>query len=207
MKALAASTHKDISSLVVIIFFNLITLVSAWVWNLSLYTILLIYLLECVIIALYSLLKIFIVRDRENFSNLAALWFYKLFFFPLYIAVVGSMLGGYIYYIHELYGGGKKSQFSTYGENLDFIWLAVVSIFLSYGFSFIKDFLISGEYKTLTIVNLFGRVFLRIIMLNIFLMIVSGFLAYFFTQQAAILFLILLKIGFDIFQNKYILHM
>lgn len=192
---------------------NLIPVWGVWFHGWNAREVFMVYCLETIIIGLYTLLKLAIAgiaRPRDEWSNSGGIkvsqpfWFFMLFFtahFGIFVAVQMSIF---------LETSGAEKALGISGT-WDFIthfnkylssnskWF-LLSLVVSYGFLTLKDFVISGAFRSTSLGIImfepYGRIFVQqftVILGSLFIGMGAGKI--FITLFAAI------KIFFDVFMN------
>jgi hypothetical protein len=149
----------------------------------------------------YTKLKVVGVPVKTQSSILAVS---KLFMIPFFMVHFGGFMMGHLIFILVFFApetSGFFWPFSMLGVAFSYfktIWIGVLLLFVSHGYSFYVNYLRSGEYNRLGIQTAMFQPYKRIIIMHVTL-IFGGFLFIFSGQLIAILVLfVFLKIIVDL---------
>lgn len=154
---------------ILLILANLTILFGVAFGGLSLFSALFIYWTESAIIGFYNVLKIlFHSMPIENiFIRLLSRTASAIFFIIHY----GAFMAGHLLFIFLIsFFAGHRYGDAFYGFSSEMA-LSLAALFLSHGYSFIKNFILKEEYKKKTIGDLMGDPYSRIILMHLTLIL------------------------------------
>jgi Family of unknown function (DUF6498) len=190
---------------------NLVPVVGVWAWDWDPKEMFLVYCLETIIIGIFNLAKMAIVTLVKKTDNWHANGkttrqsglFFMLFFLVHYGIFVGVQMGIFF----GVSGIGKESGVTVF--NFFFKWpellhpdsLIVLGIFVfCYCYKMIMEFVLSGEYRSSSLMMLMFQPYGRIFIQQITVIIGSMFLS-FGAGKIFILVFATVKIFFELFIN------
>jgi uncharacterized protein DUF6498 len=189
---------------------NLIPVIGVWFLNWSAKEVFLVYCLETIIIGFFTLLKLLIaglVRKKDVWQTQSAsvtkqpFWFFMLFFllhFGMFVAIQMGMFFA-VSGIGDEHGITLLNFFSKWPSLLNNEAYIMLGVFiLSYGFRFITDFILTGDYKTLSLGYLMFQPYGRIFVQQVTVILGSIFLS-FRAGKIFIFIFALIKIFFEVF--------
>jgi Family of unknown function (DUF6498) len=176
---------------------NLVPLLGVLLLGWSVFAIMLLYWCENVIVGAFNVLKMLFAQPRSLGTNAG-----KLFIIPFFIVHYGMFTLVHGVFVIALFGP-KGNGFSPSPAAFALalrqagIGLGVLAVALSHGFSFLTNYLGSGEYRRASLQLLMAQPYARVVVLHIAIL-GGGFL----TQAlgaplAALLVLVVLKTGID----------
>lgn len=191
------------SSVIALITVNLFPVFGVLFWGWDVFPIMLLYWSENVIIGFYNVLRMVVCTPKKNES-----WIAKLFLIPFFIIHYGGFTLAHgaivITFLGQSYFEGAT------GPRLDILmnivreyglFYAMLSIFLSHGYSFVMNYIRKGEYRQIGIQKLIMKPYSRIVILHVTL-ILGAFLVLILKSQVFILILfILFKIVIDLWAH------
>lgn len=175
-------------SLWLLIFANLVPLAGVYLLDWRVGDIMLLFWIESAIVGFYNVLKMFRIAG-------ALAVFYTLFF----IAHFGAFMAVHLMFLFGLFidPDGTTSTLSDVVRIFGSLWIAILALFISHGFSYAENFLGRREYNFLTITQQMHKPYSRIIAMHVTL-IVGGFLVLALDAPIlALTLLILLKMAVD----------
>jgi len=199
-------TQSDWSLLIA----NLLPVVGVWFFNWSAQEVFLVYCLETIIIGIFALLKMLItglIKKNDEWQTTGGatikqpFWFFMFFFLIHYGFFVAIQMG--IFFSVSGIGDQNNITISNFFSkwpslltNDAYIMLGVFIV--SYGFRFISDFILSGDYKTSSLGYLmfqpYGRIFVQQVTV-----ILGSMLLSFGAGKIFILVFAIIKIFFEVF--------
>ena len=216
---MAPRKEKDNLSLLALIGANLIPLAGVFFFGWDVTLIVLLYWSENLIAGFYNILKMALLKVAQKADN-----FMKLFFIPFFCVHYGGFCAVHGYFlIHFFKIGTGSSPFDTgndwwgpfvfvqllfsviaklwVNKPPEMLW-ALIGLFLSHGISFVENFIIGKEYKTLTLEKLMSQPYQRIIVMHIAIIAGGIFVMKLNSPMPLMIILILLKIFFDLHLHK-----
>ena len=190
---------------------NLLPVVGVWFLDWSPYAVFMVYALETVIIGLFTLLKMGIVtaiRKKDTWYNGPSQTqqsgiFFMFFFLVHYGMFVAIQTGMFVMVsgIGKQYHAGFFDFFLHWPEYLGGdAYYMLAGFFISYGFSMYRNFIRTGEYKTISMMKLMFQPYGRIFVQQLTVILGSMFLA-FGAGKIFILIFAVIKIFFELFIN------
>lgn len=191
------------TSVIALIVVNLFPIFGVIYWGWELFPIMLLYWSENVIIGFYNVLRMIACSPKPKVG-----WFAKLFLIPFFIIHYGGFTIGHGAVIVTFFGQPYFEGVS--GPRLEILWqivrqyglpYAMLSIFLSHGYSFVMNFLRKGEYKQVTLQRLMMRPYGRIVILHVTLIFGAFIIEILKSPLIVLLLFILLKIMIDLWAH------
>ena len=189
-----------LSSVIALICVNLFPVFGVLYWGWDVFPIMLLFWSENVIIGFYNVLRMMACEFKE-----ASAWIAKLFMIPFFIVHYGGFTAAHGIFVFALFGGGLLQ--GSFGPRPDVLWqvvqeynliFAVAALFLSHGYSFVRNYLGRGEYRRYTLTRLVGLPYGRVVLLHITLILGGFLIAFLQSPTAGLLLFILLKIVMDL---------
>lgn len=185
------------SAMITLITVNLFPIFGVLVWGWEVFPIMLLYWSENIIVGFYNVLRLAVCNPEEKTGCTG-----KFFFIPFFIVHYGGFAAGHGVFIIALFGGdaaGSSGVDSLWQFILDSkIFFAMAALFVSHGYSYIKNYLGKGEYRRASVQTLMMQPYKRVVLLHITI-IFGGFLMMALNSPfMGLLFFILLKTGMDL---------
>lgn len=189
-----------------LIFVNLIPIFGVLFWDWSLFNIMVLFWSENIVIGFFNIFKIILAKGqyknfkfsssaikRQDFQNkISDLGAFSMVIFFLFH--YGMFTLGHGVFVFAMFGQGQALR-----PNLI---VGFIALFISHGFSFLKNFIGAGEYKKLSKADVFSAPYKRVIILHVTI-IFGGFAAMMLGSPVyALLFLVVLKISIDLIAHK-----
>jgi hypothetical protein len=178
-------------------------------------SIVLLYWIENLIIGAYNILSMILVKAKSLSAQLEKLLFIP--FFSIHFGGFCAVHGFFLLVFFKLGAGADVfSPKDTWPGPLVFVQLLVsviaqlwksrpaglewpvLCLIVSHGISFVRNFLIGGEYATLTVKDLMGRPYKRIVLLHVAIIAGGVPIMMLDSPVSLVCILIILKIGLDI---------
>lgn len=190
---------------------NLLPVAGVFAWNWSPKEVFLVYCLETIILGIFTLVKMGIVtlvqkkttwQNNKSSPKLTGL-FFMLFFVIHYGIFVGVQMGIFF----GVSGIGKGTGINAF--NFFFKWPQLISndslimlgaFVFCYLFKMLYDFILSGQYTTISLMKLMFQPYCRIFIQQITVIVGSMFLT-FGAGRIFILIFALVKIFFEVYIN------
>jgi hypothetical protein len=183
--------------ILVLIAANLVPLIGAMFFGWSLFEIVVIYWLENAVIGFYNVLKMAMARggDGAVLARLGTMTFFS-FHYGLFWVVHGV-------FVFQFFAG------DTFGVSLDRtglspgnVLIALGSLILSHGVSFVLNFVGGGERMDATVAELMAQPYSRVVILHLTIL-GGGFAAMLLGSPLwAVVMMIVLKIGVDVAAHR-----
>ncbi len=207
--------YSDIS-LVALVVANVIPIYGVVVFGWDAFSIILLYWAENIVIGFYNILKIAFAKAEHPILHLG-----KLFMIPFFTLHYGGFVGVHGLFIFAIFGKDKGSNLMGTGGHswpcfLVFVqmlfnvirhcWMTIPTnmkymigvLFLSHGVSFVRNYILAGEYLTAKPQELMGKPYSRIMIMHIAI-IAGGFMTAMMGSPAGVLIvLVVLKTILDI---------
>jgi len=194
-----ASTWKS-PTVIVLLLANLIPLYGVFAFGWETFPLLLLFWVENVIIGGFNVLKMLLAAPQSGVS-----WGAKLFLIPFFCVHYGMFTFVHGVFVVGLFGKQFRAgaSFPDAGVFLRLIteqhlWIAVIGLAVSHGFSFGWNYLWLGEYRTAALPLLMMQPYGRIVVMHLtilgggFLMMAMG------SPVAGLALLVVLKIVLDL---------
>jgi len=162
-------------------------------WDLL--TIMILFWLETVVIGIFGFLKMIVVAKWRSLQSL-----------PFFIFHYGMFMVAHLLFIFVVFGqfsepitpNDHPELWAKLRDIIGSVWIAIVSLVISHGFSFITNFLGQREYRQVTSRMKVSLPYGRVVILHLTL-IASGFLIQAFGAPViGLLVLIVLKTAVDV---------
>jgi hypothetical protein len=179
---------------------NLVPIVGVLTHHWTVYVVLLLYWSENVVVGLFNVLRMASADPQEPI-----LWAGKLIIIPFFIVHYGMFTFVHGMFILALFGGPQANLArainvaglvqAVRGAGIGY---AILFLFLSHGFSFFHNYIGSGEYRRVNLMQLMAQPYARIVVLHLTTLL-GGFAA---TAAGApliaVVVLVLLKTAVDL---------
>jgi hypothetical protein len=184
------------ASALVLIGANLIPLVGVVAFGWTVFSILLLYWAENVVIGGFNVLRMAFAQPQDAMANMA-----KLFLIPFFVVHYGGFAtvhGIFILALFGPHGTAASPRALPSAVEAQGIGLGVLAMAVSHAFSFIHNYLMSGEYRRAAPYVMMFQPYARVMILHVTILI-GGFLAQTLgAPTVAVVLLIVLKIGVDL---------
>jgi len=177
------------SDTVFIIIANLTTLLGVIFLNWSLFSVLFLYWLESAIIGFFNMVKMIIApsylgdyRDSEDYKNgridSKKIRFLKTILIPFFVIHYGIFMIGHLFFIYFVsFAPYIFTHNGYFPKDIGFsyeIFLPLLMLLFSHGFSFFKNFIVEKEYLKVSAINLMFAPYGRIILMHLTLFLGAG---------------------------------
>ena len=179
---------------------NLIPLAGVVFCKWDVFVVVFLFWLENVVVGFFNLLRmLWVERGAEQFP-LA-----KLVVMPFFLVHYGMFTAIHGIFVLVLFGGmmQRGAEFPTVQTVVDLVtqyhlWFPVLALFASHGYSFIANYVAQQEYRQVTLRDLMGQPYGRVVVLHLTILF-GGFLAMVLQQPVVGAFLlVVLKVGLDV---------
>jgi hypothetical protein len=205
---------KESLSVLALVLANLVPLAGVLFFHWDIAAVVLLYWTENVVIGLYTILKMAVVPLSPPGANIV-----KLFQIPFFCLHFGGFCGIHGMFLLVMFnlGGQVNTLFSgpAWGPLVFFqilfgvirqLWNSrppgmvwpVLCLLVSHGISFVQNFLLGGEYRTLTMEQLMRRPYARVFVMHVAIFAGAAPVMMLGSPMALLAILILLKIGLDV---------
>jgi len=179
---------------------NLVPIAGVMTHHWTVFVVLLLYWSENVVVGIFNVLRMLCADPQESI-----LWAGKLFIIPFFIVHYGmftfvhgmfviALFGGPAYHTaHAMSLAGLMSAVRSAG-----IGYAVLFLFVSHGFSFFHNYLGSGEYRRVSLMQLMAQPYGRIVVLHVTTLIGGALATAAGAPLYAVVVLVLLKTTLDL---------
>jgi hypothetical protein len=191
------ASRRDLPpSALALVLANAIPLVGVLAFHWSIFAVVLLYWCENVVVGAVNVLKILFAQPRSLGTNAV-----KLFLIPFFIVHYGMFTLVHGIFVLVLFGprtNAFPSVFAfTQAIRQSGIGLGVLAIAVSHGFSFLTNYLGSGEYRQASPQVLMGQPYARVVVLHITIL-AGGFATQALgAPAAALVVLVVLKTAID----------
>ncbi|HEY6807960.1 MAG TPA: DUF6498-containing protein [Gemmatimonadales bacterium] len=179
---------------------NLVPLVGVLTNHWSVFLVLLLYWSENVVVGAFNVLRMAYADPQ-----VPVMWFAKLFFIPFFTVHYGIFTLVHGMFVVTLFGGhqyDRANLFSVSGMlhvvRTAGIGYAVAFLVVSHGFSFIHNYIASGEYLRVDLKGLMTQPYARIVVLHITTLIGGALATAAGAPLMAVVVLVLLKTAVDL---------
>jgi hypothetical protein len=189
-------------SLALLVVANLLPLFGVLFWDWDVFSLLLLFWCENVIIGLFGIARIVVSGTTENtFEGL----FLPVFFLVHY----GGFMFGHFMVLFFMYSGGVSDgggvaepadYYRIVVENLS--WVALAALFASHGWSFVENFMGNREHERLTPGQAMALPYRRMMITHVALIVGGFFLIETGQPLAGLILLILMKIVMDVIFHR-----
>ena len=181
------------ASTIALIAANIIPLIGAAFWGWDLGMVMLLYWAESAVIGFFNLCKIVVVGKWA-----------ALFIGPFFVGHFGGFMAGHFVFLYTLFLQGPQTDSSADASLADVaalfagLWPALLVLFISHGFSFLRNFIGRQEYVGRSVHQQMGEPYSRIIFMHL-VIIFGGGLAMIVGETTPVLMsVIVLKIAVDL---------
>jgi hypothetical protein len=177
-------------------------------WNIQ--SILLLYWVESAIVGFFNIVKMVTAQGEliprgllanehvQTAGNIISGVVQKLFLIPFFIIHYGGFMLVHGVFLFALFANPATTSIQSVIQIFQGISIGIVCLFISHGFSFFRNYVMNGEYKTAQPGMLMMQPYARIVVMHITI-IIGGIVSMMFGQQVLILvILIVLKTGVDV---------
>lgn len=187
-------------TVIVLVLANLIPLYGVLGFGWETFPLLLLFWVENVIIGGFNVLKMLVAAPQSGVS-----WVTKLFLIPFFCVHYGMFTFVHGVFVVGLFGkqfragaGFPDAEVFQRLISEQHLWIAVIGLAVSHGFSFVWNYLRRGEYRTASLPALMQQPYGRVVVLHLtilgggFLMMAMG------SPVAGLVLLVVLKIILDL---------
>ncbi len=195
-----AGTVRWLPSASALVVANVIPLAGVVVFGWDVFVVVFLFWLENVVVGFFNLLRmLWVERGAERFP-LA-----KLVVMPFFLVHYGMFTAIHGVFVLVLFGGmmQRGAAFPSVQTVVDIVaqyhlWIAVLALFASHGYSFVANYVAQQEYRRVTLRDLMGQPYGRVVVLHLTILF-GGFLAMVLRQPVVGAFLlVVLKVGLDL---------
>ncbi|MBN1972029.1 MAG: hypothetical protein JW787_00200 [Sedimentisphaerales bacterium] len=201
--------------LLALIAVNTIPLFGVIFFKWSIFYIVFLYWAENLAIGFYNVLKMLFVKVKHPAENLG-----KLFMIPFFMVHYGGFAAGHGFFIFHLFGKEHMVRFIHHRETWPCVFallqklinflgdimqtvppgvrLAILSLFVSHGISFVYNFLMKGENSRTNLPILMFQPYVRVFVMHITVLIGGILLQVTGSPAALLLILVVLKTAIDV---------
>jgi len=146
---------------------NLVPLVGVIAFGWTVFSVILLYWCENVVIGAFNVLRMVTASPRSVAVDAG-----KLFFVPFFTVHYGMFTFVHGIFVLALFGPGGGRAFPGPGTFVAAVgqagvWYGVVAIAASHGFSFVHNYLMGGEYRNASLAQLMVRPYGRVVILHV----------------------------------------
>lgn len=187
-------------ALISLVIFNCVPLIGVAFFDWSLFSVMLVYWLENVIVGIWNVVKMITAKEaRESVGGTLFICLFFIFHYGLFCFVHGI-------FVFVLFGGAFEGM--PFGADTSpefkidgFAWpvlVAAFGLFVSHGISYFTNYLGKGEYLEANSHDLMEKPYGRMMLLHVTIVIGGGLVMVLGQPILALVILVVLKIGFDI---------
>jgi hypothetical protein len=179
---------------------NLVPLGGVLFFGWDVFVVVFLFWLENVVVGFFNVLRMLWVERGAEQAPLA-----KFFVMPFFVVHYGMFTAIHGVFVLVLFGGlgVRGASFPTLDTVVHVIaeyhlWLAVVALFVSHGYSFLTNYVARQEYRRVTLQDLMKQPYGRVVVLHLTILL-GGFLAMALQLPAVGAFLlVVLKVALDL---------
>ena len=192
------------SSVIALILVNLYPVFGVLFWGWEIFPVMFLFWTENVVIGFYNVLKMITCSHKDGES-----WVHKLFLIPFFIFHYGGFTAAHGIFVILLFGRQNVFVQRDYPD-LHMLWeilqkqyvlYAILAIFFSHGYSFVRNYLQKGEYRHYSLSKLMHQPYGRVVLLHITLIFGALLIVALRTQTAGLLLFIFMKIIMDLWAH------
>lgn len=171
---------------------NVVPLMGVVFWGWELFPIIFLYWLESAVIGVYNIAKL----TRKNPAK-------STFLVPIFLFHYGFFMFGHLALVYklfapdDLYGSLLPSRELLFAQVLG-VWPALITLGISHGTSFVKNFLGKHEYKDVDLEELMGAPYRRILLMQTVVILGGWLITIFHAPILGLALLIVLKTIADV---------
>jgi hypothetical protein len=190
-EAIEESRQIRSTSSLLLILANLVPVVGVFFLGWEIGELMLLFWIESAIIGFFNVLKIFVVGKWA-----------ALFYAPFFIGHFGGFMAVHLIFVFALFvNPGESDDLSVTAMAFLTIWPAIISLFISHGFSFLMNFLGKKEYLHKTVKQQMSEPYKRIIIMHVTILF-GGFMVMALSNTLAPLILLIgLKLIIDLYAH------
>lgn len=187
-------------SVVVLVAANLVPVYGVVVLRWSVFEVVALFWFENVVIGVFNVARMWMAAPERP-----GLWMAKLGAIPFFVVHYGMFTFVHGIFVLMLFGSGLEGVSGMPGwadlfgalRQAGLAW-AATALVLSHGVSYVRNYLLSGEFRRATLETLMRQPYARVVVLHL-VIIGSGFLVMAFgLPAAALVLLVVLKVGVDV---------
>lgn len=186
-------------SATVLVVANIVPLAGVLLLGWDVFAVVFLFWLENVVVGLFNALRmLWVERGAERMP--AA----KIALIPFFLVHYGMFTAVHGVFVFALFGRAAEiSGFPTVANVVDVIvqyhlWVAVLALVLSHGYSFVRNYVAAQEYRRVTLQQLMAQPYSRIVVLHLTIL-GGGFLVMALGLPAvAVVMLVVLKVWVDL---------
>ncbi|MFK7793826.1 MAG: DUF6498-containing protein [Gammaproteobacteria bacterium] len=184
------------SSSLALIVGNLVPIIGVLFFEWQLFPLILLYWLENVVIGVFNAIKMLTCSGSESFLQ-------RIFMTIFFSFHYGMFCFGHGTFLVDLFGGELDSiPAAIHIVMQGSLQLALIALVVSHGFSFMKNYLIAGEFREMSISEVMFSPYKRIIVLHVFIIFSGMVLQSFGVTQTGLIILAIVKIIADLMAHK-----
>ena len=184
-------------SALVLVAANLVPLLGVVAFDWTVFSILLLYWCENVVVGAFNVLKILFAEPQSLGANLG-----KIFLIPFFTVHYGMFTLVHGIFVMAMFGPRANFSPSAAGFALAMrqagIGLAVLAIVVSHGYSFLVNYLGSGEFRRMSPQQLMMQPYARVVVLHVTILAGGFAVMGLHAPVAALLVLVVLKTAIDL---------
>ncbi len=162
----------------------------------QLFPLILLYWIENVVIGIFNAFKMLSCSGSESVLQ-------RIFMIMFFSAHYGMFCFGHGTFVVDLFGGGLDSipvALQIIFQNS--LQLAVIALVVTHGFSFLKNYLVGGEFREMSVSEVMFSPYKRIIVLHVFIIFAGMILQTLGVTQIGLIVLAIVKIVADLMAHK-----
>jgi len=199
-RPLANAATWKLPTVIMLVLANLIPLAGVLFLGWETFPLVFLFWLENVVVGVFNVLKMLIAAPQNGVN-----WLAKAFMIPFFCVHYGMFT--FVHGVFVVGFFGKQFRRGAPAPDVDLflrliseqhLWVAVIALFASHGFSFVWNYLKRGEYQRASLAALMQQPYGRVVVLHVailgggFLVMAMG------SPVAGLVLLVLLKIALDV---------
>jgi hypothetical protein len=194
-------------SVLILILANLVPVFGVLFLAWQVFPILVLYWMENVVVGFFNVLKMLTNKptDSTGWRGTASEWASKMAIIPFFCVHYGIFTLVHGVFVFVMFGGFMEeaesaTDFLEFFRNPEILQLMLGAsvLFISHGVSFAVNYIGKGEYKEVTLNQLMGQPYVRVIILHMTIIFGGGLITLLGSPIFALLLLVGLKIGIDV---------
>ncbi len=194
-------------SVITLIAANLFPLFGALFLGWGVFPIMFLFWLENVVIGAFNVLRMLVASPSAPSK-----WMFKVIGVPFFVVHYGMFTLGHGVFVLELFGGDLMGNSKGWpltlerilgGLSAHHLWVALLALVASHGFSFAWNYIRKGEYRHASPEALMVRPYGRVVLLHVTIIFGALLIALFGTPVVALMLLVVLKVAIDVLAHLY----
>lgn len=190
------SPRPLLASSVFLVLANLIPLAGALFYGWSVFEIVIVYWAENLIIGVYTLVRMFLAGGNSDPVSLVG----KIFSSGFFAVHYGMFCLVHGFFVFSLLGDSSPRGPEVFGKGMVF---ALIALFVSHGFSLVKNYLLGGEFRTTKVQEQMFSPYPRIVVLHLAILFGAFAIQALGSPLPMLLILVAGKTVLDVFLHRW----